>query len=110
MADQFKDKVVFITGGAFGIGQATALAFSREGAYVIVSDLDEDGASETVRIISKEGGQALALKCDVSYAADVQATFSTILSKFKRLDCAVNNAGTEGEFNPLLEASNENFE
>ena len=110
MADQFKDKVVLITGGAYGIGRATALAFAREGARVIVTDLCEEGAHETRQSILQEGGQAWALRCDVSDAADVQATFSAILTEFKRLDCAFNNAGTEGEFNPLHEASDENFD
>ena len=110
MADQFKDQVVLITGGAYGIGRATALAFAREGALVIVTDLDEDGARETRQLIQQEGGQAWSLRCDVSDAADVRATFAAILTEFKRLDCAFNNAGTEGEFNPLLEASDENFD
>jgi NAD(P)-dependent dehydrogenase (short-subunit alcohol dehydrogenase family) len=110
MADQFRDKVVLITGGAYGIGQATALAFAREGAQVIVTDLDEDGAHQTRQLILQAGGQAWALRCDVSSAADVQATFTAILGQFGRLDCAFNNAGTEGEFNPLHEASDENFD
>jgi NAD(P)-dependent dehydrogenase (short-subunit alcohol dehydrogenase family) len=110
MADQFKDQVVLITGGAYGIGRATARAFAREGALVIVTDLDEDGARETRQLIQQEGGQAWSLRCDVSDAADVRATFAAILTEFKRLDCAFNNAGTEGEFNPLLEASDENFD
>ena len=110
MADQFKDQVVLITGGAYGIGRATALGFAREGAQVIVTDLCEEGARETRQLILQEGGQAWALRCDVSNAVDVQATFSAILTEFKRLDCAFNNAGTEGEFNPLVEASDENFD
>jgi len=110
MADQFKDQVVLITGGAYGIGRATALGFAREGAQVIVTDLCEEGARETRQLILQEGGQAWALRCDVSNAVDVQATFSAILTEFKRLDCAFNNAGTEGEFNPLHEASDENFD
>jgi NAD(P)-dependent dehydrogenase (short-subunit alcohol dehydrogenase family) len=110
MADQFKNQVVLITGGAFGIGRATALAFAREGAKVIVTDLCEEGASETCQLIIQEGGQACALRCDVTDTVDVQATFSAILTEFNRLDCAFNNAGTEGEFNPLVEASDENFD
>lgn len=110
MVDQFEDNVVLITGGANGIGRATALAFASQGAQVIVTDLDEDGAHQTRQLILQAGGQAWALRCDVSSAADVQATFAAILGQFRRLDCAFNNAGTEGEFNPLHEASDENFE
>lgn len=110
MAELFKDKVVLITGGAQGIGRETAYAFAREGARVVVADLDEEGAYETISAIRAQGGQAWALGCDVSNPADVQAVFTTLLARFKRLDCAFNNAGIEGDFNPLLEASNENFD
>lgn len=110
MADQFKDKVALVTGGAYGIGRATALAFAREGARVVVADLDEEGAFETVELARGEGRQAWALGCDISKPQDVRAVFATLMSKFPRLDCAFNNAGIEGEFNPLLEASDENFD
>jgi NAD(P)-dependent dehydrogenase (short-subunit alcohol dehydrogenase family) len=110
MTRQFEDKVVFITGGAYGIGRATALAFAHEGAHVIVADIDKEGAIETMDRIQQEGGQAWAVACDVSDAEDVRATFAVLLERFGRLDCAFNNAGTEGEFNPLLEASDENFD
>jgi NAD(P)-dependent dehydrogenase (short-subunit alcohol dehydrogenase family) len=110
MTDQFKDKVVLITGGAYGIGRATALAFAREGAKLIIADYDEAGGAETRQQVQDAGGEALFVHCDVSNAEDVRALFQSILSSYGRLDCAFNNAGIEGEFNALLESSDENFD
>jgi NAD(P)-dependent dehydrogenase (short-subunit alcohol dehydrogenase family) len=110
MQELFKDKVVFITGGGNGIGRATAQAFAREKAKVVVVDIDEQGALETMQLIHEEGGQAWATRCDVSDAEDVRATFTAVVDQFGRLDCAFNNAGTEGAFNNLLDASDDNFD
>ena len=67
-------KVAFVTGAGSGIGRATALAFAREGASVVVADISEQGNRETVRMIEEElGGQALAVKCDVSKVEDVRS-------------------------------------
>jgi NAD(P)-dependent dehydrogenase (short-subunit alcohol dehydrogenase family) len=110
MTDQFKDKIVLITGGANGIGSATALSFAREGAKVVIADCDEITGRETARQVEAAGGVALFALCDVSREEDVKALFQLILSTYGRLDCAFNNAGVEGEFNPLLESSNENFD
>ena len=65
-------KVAFVTGAANGIGRAAALAFAREGASVVAADVAEQGNQETVRLIEAAGGQALALRCDVSHAEDVR--------------------------------------
>jgi NAD(P)-dependent dehydrogenase (short-subunit alcohol dehydrogenase family) len=88
-------KVAFVTGAASGIGRATALAFAREGANVVVADIDQRGNQETARMIEDLGGQALAVSCDVTSGADVQAALTKTVERFGRLDCAFNNAGAE---------------
>ena len=69
----FTGKVAFVTGAASGIGRAAALAFAREEASVGVADVSEQGNQETVRLIEEQGGRALAVRCDVTSAADVKA-------------------------------------
>src|SRR5919202_6669498 len=91
----FAGKVAFVTGAASGIGRAAALAFAREGAHVVVADVSEQGNQETVRLIEAQGGRAVAVRCDVTQAADVQAALDKTVEAFGRLDFAFNNAGIE---------------
>src|SRR3989440_5923529 len=91
----FAGKVAFVTGAAGGIGRATALAFAREGASVVVADVSEQGNQETARLIEESGGQALAIRCDVTRAEDVKAALDKTIETFGRLDAAFNNAGIE---------------
>ena len=88
-------KVAFVTGGASGIGRATALAFARAGASVVVADVSEKGNQETARLIEQEGNRALAVLCDVSRPDDVKAALEQTVNTFGRLDFAFNNAGIE---------------
>lgn len=88
-------KVAFVTGAANGIGRATALAFAREGASVVVADVSEAGNQETARMIETLGAHALAVRCDVSRAEDVKAALARTVEVFGRLDFAFNNAGIE---------------
>ena len=88
--------MALITGAGSGIGQLTALAFAREGARVIVSDVDAEGGEETVERIRQAGGQAVFLRADVSREADVTNLVAQAVAEFGRLDCACNNAGIEG--------------
>ncbi|MFM9938300.1 MAG: SDR family NAD(P)-dependent oxidoreductase [Hyphomicrobiaceae bacterium] len=96
MAGLLDGKSALITGGARGIGRATALLFAKEGARLVVSDLSEDGARETVALINKAGGQAISHGGDVTDAKVVQAMVDTAVKAFGRLDCAYNNAGISG--------------
>src|ERR671934_2800524 len=91
----FAGKVAFVTGAASGIGRAAALAFAREGAGVVAADLSEQGSQETARLIEEQGGRALAVRCDVTRAADVKAALDKTVAAFGRLDFAFNNAGIE---------------
>lgn len=91
----YMGKVAFVTGAANGIGRATALAFAREGANVVVADVSEQGNQETARLIEKLGGRSLAVKCDVTRASDVKMALDKPIEAFGRLDFAFNNAGVE---------------
>jgi NAD(P)-dependent dehydrogenase (short-subunit alcohol dehydrogenase family) len=91
----FAGKVVLVTGAAAGIGRATALAFGRAGACVVVADTSVDGGHATAAMIVEAGGKALYVKADVSRAADVEALVEKTVNYYGRIDCAVNNAGIE---------------
>jgi len=86
-------KSALVTGGASGIGRATALIMAREGARVAVADQTETGAAGTVALINAGGGQAIAIAADVADEAQVQAMVGRAVAAFGRLDCAFNNAG-----------------
>lgn len=105
----FTDKVVLITGGATGIGRATALAFARHGAKVVIGDVD-DRAAETVSMIEEEGGTALFVRTDVTSAADVEALVRTTVDTFGGLHVAFNNAGILTPTAPLAEQTEEDFD
>jgi NAD(P)-dependent dehydrogenase (short-subunit alcohol dehydrogenase family) len=104
----FKNKVALVTGGSFGIGRATAIAFAAEGAKVVVADHVED--STTVDAIRAAGGEATFIRCDVSRMADVQDMVQRILRLYGRLDIAFNNAGIEGVMAPTHECTEENWD
>src|SRR5881392_2252844 len=91
----FTGKVAFITGGSSGIGRATALAFARAGASVVVGDVAEQGNQETSRLIEEQGGRALAVRCNVTQGDDVEAALDKTVEAFGRPDFAFNNAGIE---------------
>ncbi len=93
MAGILAGKGALVTGGASGIGQATALAMAREGARVAVADRTEASAAATVALINTAGGQAIAIGGDVTIEADVAGMVGRSVAAFGRLDCVFNNAG-----------------
>ena len=93
MAGILAGKSALVTGGASGIGRATALAMVREGARVAVADQTEARAAETVAMINAGGGQAIAIGADVADEAQIQVMVARSVAAFGRLDCAFNNAG-----------------
>ncbi len=103
-------KVALVTGGGSGIGRASGVALAREGAKVVLADVDARGGEETARLIEAAGGEALFVAADVSRSQEVEALMARAVEVFGRLDCAVNNAGIQGELNPTDECSEENWD
>jgi NAD(P)-dependent dehydrogenase (short-subunit alcohol dehydrogenase family) len=93
--ENYTGKVAFVTGAASGIGRATALAFAREGASVVVADISEQGNQETAHTIEELGGRAIAVRCDVTRTEEVKEALNKTVEAFGRLDFAFNNAGIE---------------
>jgi len=106
----YAGKVAFVTGAGTGIGRATALAFAREGAGVVVADVSEQGNRETARMIEAAGGRALAVACDVRQAEDVKAALDKAVETFGRLDVAFNNAGVEQPIMPAADLTEEQWD
>lgn len=106
----FDGKVAIVTGGGSGIGQAACHLYAREGARVVVSDIDEKGGNETCRAIQAMDGEAIFVRADVSQPGDCQALVDATLEKYGRLDIAFNNAGIGGEANATGEYSIEGWQ
>lgn len=105
----FEGKVVIVTGGAGGIGRATVDGFVKEGASVVIADLDGDAAQKAADEINKVSGhKALASRCDVSEEASVIKTVDDTIAAFGRLDVVVNNAGLM-VFKPIEELTSDDW-
>jgi NAD(P)-dependent dehydrogenase (short-subunit alcohol dehydrogenase family) len=101
--------VVLITGALAGIGRATALAFARDGARVMVSGRRDDAGQELVSELRALGAEAEFARTDVRREEDVRTLIDRTVERFGRLDVAVNNAGTEGQTGPLTQQSPESY-
>ena len=106
----FLDKVAFITGGSYGIGRATAIAFARRGATVVIADCSEDKEGTTLRRVKEAGGEGMFIQCNVGDAAQVKEAIKKTIDTYGRLDFAFNNAGIEGLQAPVHECSEENWD
>ncbi len=98
-----KNKVGLVTGASSGIGRAIALVWAREGAKVVVSDVNVAGGEETVALVRQAGGDALFVAADVGQPQDNEALVSKTLAHYGRLDVACNNAGVGGALAPLAD-------
>jgi NAD(P)-dependent dehydrogenase (short-subunit alcohol dehydrogenase family) len=96
MNTEMKGKVALVTGAASGIGRATALAFAREGARVVVADRDGVGAEETVALVRNSGGEATMVRVDVANEIEIVRMIDHAVRVFGGIDVAFNNAGIEG--------------
>lgn len=110
MSKTFSGKVALVTGGAAGIGQATAEAFAAQGARVVVSDIDEERGQSVVEGIRAAGGEAVFVRCNVVSADEVKELMATVISHYGQLDCAFNNAGIEIEQDKLADGSEDVFD
>src|ERR1700692_923933 len=99
----FTGKCALITGAANGIGRATALAFAKSGARIVVVDRDAAGGEATAGIIRQQGGEAIFVAADVTKSADVAAYVKAALDAYGRIDCFHNNAGIEGTWKHTAE-------
>ena len=107
MSRTLDDKVALVTGAGSGIGRAASLAFAREGARVVASDVDLPGGEETVARIKLGGGEAVFIRADVSLVAEVESLVGQTVDTYGQLDCAHNNAAIEGQRALLHEYSEE---
>jgi len=95
------DKVAIITGASSGIGRASAYVFAKEGAKIVVADIDDAGGEETVATIKENGGEAIFVHTDVSKASDAENLIKTTKDKFGKIDILFNNAGVPHKPMPI---------
>lgn len=110
---RLKDKVAIITGAGSGIGQATAVLFSKEGAYVVIADIDKEKGTITLDLIKNQNGDAIFVETNVSNAESVRKMVNATLDNYGKIDILVNNAGiffdakvidmTEDEWNRIMD-------
>jgi NAD(P)-dependent dehydrogenase (short-subunit alcohol dehydrogenase family) len=100
MSDNMKGKVAIVTGGGLGIGRATCLAYANKGVNVVVTDINEEAAQETVELVKKAGSNAVFVQCDVTNDEQIKASVDAAEKEFGRLDYACNNAGIHPESPP----------
>lgn len=110
MTGKFLDKVVLVTGAASGIGKATALAFAREGARLVLADLDGERGEATAVQARALGAEALFVRTDISSGQEVERLVESALATYGRLDCAHNNAGIEGTRIPSADLDEKDFQ
>jgi NAD(P)-dependent dehydrogenase (short-subunit alcohol dehydrogenase family) len=110
MSKDLENKVALITGGTTGIGRDTAVLFAKEGAKVVFSGRREVEGNETLNLVRASGGSGHFVRSDASKSADIESLVQKTVEKYGRLDVAVNNAGIEGKWAPLIEQTEESWD
>ncbi len=108
-ARRLEGRVALVTGGGSGIGRASAMAFAREGARVVVSDVNLEGGEETVHLIEEQGGESTFVPSDVSDGEQVARLVAATLDRYGRLDCAHNNGGIEGPLASVVDLAEDDW-
>jgi NAD(P)-dependent dehydrogenase (short-subunit alcohol dehydrogenase family) len=106
----FEDKVALVTGAASGIGLATVKAFAESGASVVLADWNEEAAQSAAKELVAQGHKALAIRCDVSNDAQVEAMIAQTVAAFGRLDVAFNNAGVQNILAETADTTREDYD
>lgn len=106
---EFINKVALVTGGSSGIGRATAIAFAKKGAKVVIASRRVKESEQTVQLIKEYGSEAIFLQTDVTCDTQVKNLISKTVEFYGRLDYAFNNAGTPGLLKPKIDDSEENW-
>ena len=109
MSKEFEGKIALVTGGSSGIGRATAIAFAKKGAKVVIASRRETESEETVAMIKEVGSEAIFFKTDITQAIQVENLVNQTINTYSRLDYAFNNAGIEGIVRPSIEQTEENW-
>lgn len=107
---KLQNKVAVVTGAASGMGKAIAILYAKEGAKVVVSDINLDAAKQTVEEIKTNGGEAIAVLANVAKEEDIQNLIDTAVSQYGTLDILVNNAGIMDNFEPAGDIEDEKWE
>lgn len=105
-----ENKVALVTGGGSGIGRAAALALAREGARLVIADIDPAGGRESAQMVQAQGGQAIFVETDVCQAQATVALIERSVAEYGRLDCAFNNAGIEGAMARTADVTEDDFD
>ncbi len=106
----FVNQITFITGAGSGIGRATALAFAKAGAHVVVAEVNEECGRETVTQIQQLGYEALFVGCDVADPAQIEAAVRQTIGAYGQLNIAINNAGIGGKYGRFIDQTKEDFD
>lgn len=109
MYPDLKGKVVIVTGARRGMGKSHVLSFAKEGARIVVSDISLEDCQKVTEEINKMGGEAIAIKCDVSQKKEIEEMVKKTIEKWRKIDVLVNNAGI-CQFKPFLEITEEEWQ